>query len=184
MTESLGLKTKSAESGEDALFMLKKDHFDLVLMDWVMPGTNGIELSRKIRGKNPLNSDIPIIMMTAFGKEKKRREAQKAGVTRFLTKPISHAVLFNSIASIFGKEIINEDEISLPIALFRDYLKGTRILLAEDNPTNQEIMIAILESAGAIPVIASNGKAAVEAVMNNHFDMVLMDIQMPEMERI
>ncbi|MCJ7614996.1 MAG: response regulator, partial [Desulfobacterales bacterium] len=156
----------------------------LVMIDWLMPGLDGIETSIRIR--QDLKLTIPIIMMTAFGKDSERLEAEKAGINVFLTKPIYQSTLFNSIMDAFGKEAfistVMEKRITTKASIYKKRLKGIRILVAEDNPTNQEIALAILESAGISVEIAKNGKEAVEAARRGHFDAVLMDIQMPEMD--
>ncbi|MBU4419626.1 MAG: response regulator [Proteobacteria bacterium] len=189
MLESFGFRVELVSSGEDSLTVLKDNQslekpFGLVMMDWLMPGLDGIETSRKIRQE--LKLTIPIIMMTAFGKDSERLEAEKAGINVFLTKPIYQSTLFNSIMDAFGKEAfistVMEKRITTKASIYKKRLKGIRILVAEDNPTNQEIARAILESAGISVEIARNGKEAVEAARRSHFDAALMDIQMPEMD--
>ncbi len=189
MLESFGFTVMTVSSGKEVLEILKdndkqKEPLKLVMMDWLMPGLDGIETARRIRQE--LKLDIPIIMMTAFGSENEMQDAEKVGISCFLTKPIYQSTLFNAIMDAFGKEVFKgaEEEISIATkaSIYKKYLKGTRILVAEDNPTNQEIAIAILEGAGITAEIAKNGKEAVEAVMTKKFDAVLMDIQMPEMD--
>lgn len=103
MLESFGFRVTSVSSGEEALSILgknleRKEPFDLVMMDWVMPGLNGIETSRRIR--KDLKLTLPIIMMTAFGKESEKLEAKRAGVNDFLTKPINRNGLFNTLCRL------------------------------------------------------------------------------------
>jgi two-component system sensor histidine kinase/response regulator len=175
--------------GEDSLAILKDNQsrekpFELVMIDWLMPGLDGIETSRKIRQE--LKLTIPIIMMTAFGKDSERVEAEKVGINVFLTKPIYQSTLFNAIMDAFGKEAliskVLEKRIITKASIYKNYIRGARILVAEDNPINQEIALAILEGAGISVEVANNGKEAVEVVHRSHFDAVLMDIQMPEMD--
>jgi len=189
MLESFGFRVELVSSGEDSLAILKDNQtrekpFELVMMDWLMPGLDGIETSRRIR--QDLKLSIPIIMMTAFGKDSEKLEAEKAGINGFLTKPIYQSTLFNAIMDAFGKEAIvsaeQEKRITTRASIYKKRLKDIRVLVAEDNSTNQEIALAILESAGIFVEIAKNGKEAVEAVHKSHFDAVLMDIQMPEMD--
>jgi CheY-like chemotaxis protein len=154
------------------------------MMDWLMPDIDGIETSRRIRAE--LKLTLPIILMTAFGKESEKRDAEKAGINAFLTKPVYQSTLFNTIMDVFGKEAMGiageKKAIITKGSVYKKRLRGIRILVAEDNPTNQEIALAILEGAGIVAEIAGNGREAVEAVRNRHFDAVLMDIQMPEMD--
>jgi CheY-like chemotaxis protein len=189
MLESFGFRAESVSSGEESLTILKenqtrKEPFELVMIDWLMPGLDGIETSRRIRME--LKLTIPIILMTAFGKENEKLDAERVGINCFLTKPIYQSELFNAIMDAFGKEarVITRPEIPIitRTSIYKKRLKGIRILVAEDNPTNQEIALAILEGAGIVAEIADNGKKAVEAVRKGRFDAVLMDIQMPEID--
>ncbi|MBW2010999.1 MAG: response regulator, partial [Deltaproteobacteria bacterium] len=189
MLESFGFRVKSVSSGEESLHMLGKNlergkPFDLVMMDWLMPGLDGIEASRRIR--KDLKLTTPIIMMTAFGKVNEKMEAERAGVNGFLTKPVYQSTLFNAIMNTFGKQGIRgaeeEKYIAAKVPVYEERLKGLRILVVEDNPVNQEIAKAILEKAEIIVDVANNGEEAVEAVRQTYFDAVLMDVQMPKMD--
>ena len=188
MLESFGFPVKAVSSGKEALHVLKdnqtgKEPFKLVIIDWMMPEMDGIEASRTIR--DDLKLTIPIILMTAFGREAEKLEAKKVGINAFLTKPIFQSTLFNAIMDAFGKEALGErprKEITTKASIYKKRLEGIRILVAEDNPTNQEIAKAVLEGAGIVVEIANNGEEAVEAVKKGHFDAVLMDIQMPKMD--
>ncbi|MFO8084636.1 MAG: response regulator [Desulfobacterales bacterium] len=189
MLESFGLSVETAFSGEAAIERLKgrkmtEKPVKLIMMDWLMPGLEGIETARRIR--RDLHLDIPIIMMTSFGRETERREAEKVGVSGFLVKPIFQSALFNAILDAFGMEALVKAErkrmMTTKASIYRQRLKGTRILVAEDNPTNQQIALAILEDAGIKAEIANNGKEALSVLQNRSFDAVLMDIQMPEMD--
>ena len=186
--ESFGVKPKKASSGKEGLSMLKdnlagKEPFELVIIDWRMPELDGIETSRIIR--DDLKLTIPIILMTAFGREAEKLEAKKVGINAFLTKPIFQSTFFNAIMDAFGKEAWGErpgKEITTKASIYKKRLKGVRILVAEDNPTNQEIAKAILEVAGIIVEVVDNGEEAVEAARRGRFDAVLMDVQMPKMD--
>ena len=189
MLESFNFRVESVSSGEESLNILKenqtrKEPFELVMIDWLMPGLDGIETSRRIR--DDLKLTIPIVLMTAFGKENERLDAERVGINYFLTKPIYQSELFNAIMDAFGKEARVTTRPEIPIitktSIYKKRLKGIRILVVEDNITNQEIALAILEGAGIVAQIADNGKKAIEAVRKGRFDAVLMDIQMPEMD--
>ncbi|MFZ1986240.1 MAG: response regulator [Desulfatitalea sp.] len=188
MLESLGFNVETLDSGPEALSrlednLLRNNPIELIMMDWKMPEMDGIEASRKIRQE--LNLTMPIIMMTAFGKEEQRIEAEKAGINGFLTKPIYPSTLFDAIMDGFGKEGFKgsgrKKHFTTRASIYRKPLKGVRILVAEDNPTNQLVAQAILEGAGILVTIVNNGEAAVDAVTHQAFDAVLMDIQMPKM---
>ncbi|MBF0227123.1 MAG: response regulator [Desulfobacterales bacterium] len=186
--KSFGFKPEVALLGIDAIEKIQQaelngKQFKLITMDFMMPGMSGIEVSRKIRRE--LKIDTPIIMMTIFGREEEER-AKDVGINGFLTKPISPSVFFTTIMNIFGtknQKIYKQDEsITTPLSELKEKLKGMRVLLAEDNLTNQEIASAVLKGAGIEFEIANNGKEAVKKVKNGQFQVVLMDIQMPEMD--
>ena len=175
MLESFGFQVETASSGDASLNRLKarpmpERPFRLIMMDWLMPGLDGIETARIIR--RDLNLDIPIILMSAFGRETERRDAEKAGISGFLIKPIYQSALFNAILDAFGKEALAAAERKAPIttkaSIYRQRLKGTRILVAEDNPTNQQIALAILEGADIDVEIADNGKTEGPAGADGH----------------
>jgi two-component system sensor histidine kinase/response regulator len=187
--ESFGLHVELVASGMESLSLLKDrqdsgEPFELVIIDWLMPGLDGIETTKKIRRE--LKLSIPIILMTAFGKEAEDLDIEKDGISGFLAKPIYQSMLFNAIMDAFGKEQLKkvgkEKAIITSVSIYKKRLKGIRVLVAEDNPTNQEIAFAILEGAGILVKVVKNGREAVDAVLGGGFDAVLMDIQMPEMD--
>jgi CheY-like chemotaxis protein len=185
---SLDFKVESLASGVDAIRRLLeqadgKPTVDLVLMDWKMPEMNGLETSRIIRKE--LQLTMPIIMMTAFAREVHKSEAEQAGANGFLTKPIFQSTLFDAIMDAFGKEAVRKGgsmtDFTTKASMYKKHLKGCRILVAEDNYTNQQVARAILEGAGVQVKIVENGEEAVAAVKKEMFDGILMDIQMPRM---
>jgi len=186
--ESLGCRVETLSSGPEALNRLadnsiRNDPIELIMMDWKMPEMDGIEVSRKIRQE--LKLTLPIIMMTAFGQDEQRIEAQKAGINGFLNKPIYPSTLYDAIMDSFGKEVLkigdHPKRFTTRASIYRKHLEGKKILVAEDNPTNQQVAQAILEGAGIAVTIANNGEEAVQAFKIASFDAVLMDIQMPKM---
>jgi len=188
--ESFSCDATIAASGPEGIAELEKEDngkpYDLVLMDWKMPEMDGIKASRLIKA-NPQLSNIPtVIMVTAYGREEIGKEAQNAGLDGFLIKPVTPSVLLDTIMSFFGKETskkiendLDQDKESSPLAI-----RGAKILLVEDNKINQEIANEILSRAGLLVTIANNGKEAVEKVKESKYDLVLMDLQMPEMNGI
>jgi len=194
MCSSFSFKTTEASSGREALLKLEKAEndgrpYDLVLMDWKMPGLDGIETTRRING-NPKITNIPAVLMaTAYGREEVRLMAENAGIKGFLAKPINPSLLYDTIMEIFGKEIKEEvgSKSSVPEQISDKYrtlksIKGAEILLVEDNSINQQVATELLKQAGFVVTVANNGKEAVQAVNASEFDLVLMDIQMPEMD--
>ena len=176
-------------SGEEALkaFCMGscEKPYDLVLMDWKMPGMNGVEATRRIREDKRLQG-IPVIMMTAFDREELLEEARQAGVNAFLMKPIKQSLLFDTIMEAFGQKVYlpngRKGDDTWEYEKILENLTGTRVLLAEDNPINQQVAIEILENAGMVVDAVDNGRRALAAVFEKVYDVVLMDIQMPEMD--
>jgi signal transduction histidine kinase/DNA-binding response OmpR family regulator/ABC-type phosphate/phosphonate transport system substrate-binding protein/HPt (histidine-containing phosphotransfer) domain-containing protein len=188
MLKSFGLPVASVSSGKEALRVLEEtcageDPFKLVIIDWMMPEMDGIEVSKRIR--KDLKLTVPIVLMTAFGRGVEKLITKEEGINAFLNKPIAQSTLFNVIMDVFGKEVYGKEKIkhiTTRASIYKKHLRGVRILVAEDNLTNQEIAKAILEGAGIIVKVVNNGEEAVEAVKKGHFDAVLMDVQMPKMD--
>ena len=187
---SFAFEVETASSAEEGLEKLRESltrgkPFELALMDWEMPGMGGIAASKKIK-EDPELAHIPIIMMTAFGREEETRQGETVGVDAFLIKPLSQSLLFDTIMDLFGqKDLEDTAQEYRPIikkSVTVERLRGARILLVEDNAINQEVASEILSSAGIIVETADNGRKAVEAVQKASYDAVLMDVQMPEMD--
>ncbi|MBU3914262.1 response regulator [bacterium] len=186
---SFTFRVTQASSGKEALDELRRAEndkpFDIVLLDWKMPGMDGIETLKKIHESTEIVSIPAIFMVTAYGKEEVIAEAYKIGVDGFLIKPVNPSLLFNSILKSFGKEVAIQaksgQKKQYDIKEF-DKIRGARILLVEDNKLNQQVAIEILEQEGFWVTVANNGKEALEKIDTSDFDMVLMDIQMPEMD--
>ncbi|HNX24658.1 MAG TPA: response regulator [Spirochaetota bacterium] len=184
----------NSSSGEEAISELHKassegTHYELILMDWRMPGLDGISTARLIRNDTSLEAKPKIIMVTAFGREDVIKDAESAGLDGFLVKPVTPSLLFDTIMSIFkhdataakGPAQTGQD---LPDGL--DLIRGARILVAEDNEINQEVVQTLLDDRGFAVSIAADGSEAVRMVLNSvetaPYDAVLMDLQMPIMD--
>ncbi len=187
---SFGFEVAVAESGAQALDMLETAPedlpFELVLMDWNMPGMDGIEASRRIKQHSRLGHIPTIIMVTAYGREEVLSQARQTGVEGFLVKPVSQSVLLNTILEAFGKGFASPlpaEDLGRPLTAESEVdLRGARILLVEDNDINQQLARELLEAAGGIVAVAENGREAVERLREERFDAVIMDIQMPVMD--
>jgi signal transduction histidine kinase/CheY-like chemotaxis protein len=186
--QSMGFLVETLPSGVEALERLsssrmKQRPVDLVLMDWQMPELDGLETTTRIRSE--LHLGLPVIIMTAFAKDLHREDAERAGANGFLTKPIFQSTLFDAIMDAFGKGGLRSEgtrhDFTTRSSLYRKQLKGIRLLLAEDNLTNQQVATAILQKADIEVTVVGNGELAVQAVQQQIFDGVLMDIQMPKM---
>jgi len=175
-----------ASSGAEALAAVKQHDatapFDLLLMDWRMPGMDGLQATRKIKEDADLHKQPAIVMVTAFGREEVREEAERLGIDGFLLKPVTKSMLVDTLITLFAPA---DGETAQAAAddPHAARLSGARILLAEDNEINQQIAVELLEGVGARVTIANNGREAVEALQKapDAYDLVLMDLQMPEM---
>nr|CAX84111.1 Sensor protein [uncultured bacterium] len=184
---NFGLSVTTVKSGQAALAELTTtaSPFDVVLLDWHMPGMGGAELIRNIRG-NPQVASVPLVLMvTPFGQEEALDGMRDLELDGLLVKPILPSVLLESILGALGlgerkKRRGKGRKQSGP----QNRLQGRHILLAEDNEINQEIAQAILSGEGAAVRIAADGVAALSAVESSDrpFDVVLMDIHMPVMD--
>jgi len=189
--ESFSFKVTVADAGEQALTEIGKyagqeTAYDLVIMDWKMPGMDGIEASRRIKNLSESSRKPKIIMATAFGRQEVMRQAEEVGLDGFLIKPVNPSVMLNTIMEVLGKEVERGPSArtektgkeSPPLGK----LKGARVLLVEDNEINQQVASEILKGAGLEVTLANNGQEAVHAVKQGKFHAVLMDIQMPVMD--
>ncbi len=158
--------------------------YDLVLMDYQMPGMNGIETSRKIREELENVASPKIVMVTSFGREDIMDQAQKVNLDGFLIKPVSPSMLFDTIMEVFGKSsgIVKRDIAKDAKPEGFEKILGARILLAEDNEINQQVAVETLEAEGFYVEVAEDGKVALEMLEKSKYDLILMDLQMPVMD--
>ncbi|MFK4763820.1 transporter substrate-binding domain-containing protein [Desulfobaculum sp. SPO524] len=187
MLESFSFAVDIASSGAEALDKLETaaEPYKLVLMDWNMPGMDGIETSRRIKSHRNLPNIPTIIMVTAYGREEVMQQAEDIGLEGFLIKPVGQSVLFNTIMEVFGERAEATSRLSESVGMLdeaRRTIAGARVLLAEDNDINQQVATELLEQAGLAVTVASNGRDAVAKARSGDFDAILMDIQMPEMD--
>ena len=175
-------------SGREAIAAVQShdntDPYDIVFMDWRMPGMDGLQASRHIKGDETLRHTPRIVLVTAFGREEIREEAERLDLDGFLLKPVTKSMLVDTLVSVFAQE---QPDLAGARGEEQDRrLQGARILLTEDNEINQQIAIELLQGAGASVKVASNGLEAVETLFDGPqpppFDVVLMDLQMPEMD--
>ena len=175
----------SAANGAQALATLENEPYDLVLMDWRMPGMNGDEATRRIRSSAAIVHRPKVVMVTAYGREDVIRLAEQVGVDGFLVKPVSPSTLLDSILSALGRgRILDADppRRTPPDLAHSGQLAGAHLLLVEDNDINREFASELLHSEGIVVDQAINGQQAVEKVQRYAYDGVLMDVQMPVMD--
>jgi len=188
MLESFDLSVDSVASAAEGLSMLDKNAsqnpYQLIVLDWMMPGMDGLQLLQQLR-QHPEYSQIPVIMMTGFGGEKELQLATEQGASAFLQKPPKQSMLFNVIASVLGEQnIVIQTTPVIQQDINTINIQGMRILLTEDNEINQMVAQGLLEAAQVQLEIAHNGQEAVQIIEQQGvqaFDAILMDIQMPVM---
>ncbi|MEY8387339.1 response regulator [Oscillospiraceae bacterium 38-13] len=183
MLQQIGMRAEWTLSGKEAVLrtrqaVMRGDNYFVYIIDWLLPDMNGIEVTRRIRKE--CGEDVPIIVLTAYDWADIEEEAREAGVTAFCGKPLFLSELRDCLLNIVNADEASPEE-SSSIAPLTDL---GRILLAEDNELNQEIAQAILEEAGFTVDIVGTGQAAVDLLCQSppdHYQLVLMDIQMPVM---
>jgi PAS domain S-box-containing protein len=153
--------------------------FRLVLVDALMPGTDGFTFARQVRD-DPRFAGTAVIMLTSAGLSQGRSRAHEAGVDAYLSKPVKQSDLLDAIVTLFGSAPAREAS-RRPRRAARPRGPRLRILVAEDNATNQKLVLALLRQRGHRVDLASNGREALERAAAQSFDVVLMDVQMPEM---
>ncbi len=183
--ESWGGHPAEAEDGTAALKLMRSSHkqnhpFDLVIIDWNMPGMSGEELGRRIQA-DPLLAGIPLILLSSIG-EVDGSHLQQAGFATWLSKPARQSELYDAILNAVNKTSGPETAIRLESGRRTALRPGLQILLAEDNEINQEVVDEILKASGCVCRIVNNGREAVEALEARPYDAVLMDCMMPEMD--
>ena len=179
---SLGATVEQAQNGLEALGMIEHRHlsgrdYNIIIVDWKMPEIDGLETIRRIRSET--GSDVPILLISAYDWSDIEDEAKEAGANGFVSKPLFRSKLYDRINDLTGKE-------SASIEQEDDYsdLQGMRILIAEDNDVNWEIISAILAMFGIDSDRAENGRICVDmmnAAKEGSYDLIFMDVQMPEM---
>ena len=186
---SFAYRVDCVSSGLEALEALDRapedDPYSLVLLDWKMPGMDGVETSRKIKEHKGL-ADLPtVIMVTAYDRQEVMSEVKGLGVEDCLVKPMTASTLLDSILGIFGKKAgLKRQGASHEAWQIRtlDEIAGAEVLLAEDNEINQQVAQELLSQAGLKVTIANNGREAVHLVGKKTYAVILMDLQMPEMD--
>ncbi len=190
MLAGLRMRTESAGSGAEAVAMLKQgalagDPFRLMLLDMQMPGMDGEHTAIVVKN-TPEISGTSIVVLTSLGSRGYAARLKSIGCDGFLMKPVKQSMLIESLADVMSKEGLGMWSGPGPVVALRNAkerkFENIRILLVEDNPINQKTASAILRKAGFDVDVADNGLKALEVVDGGGYDIILMDIQMPEMD--
>ncbi|MBU2537929.1 MAG: response regulator [Proteobacteria bacterium] len=179
----LSMKAQAVSGGAEALEILQKhlgaaEPFALAIVDIQMPDMDGFTLIEKIR-QHPGLTLLPVIILTSAGLPEDKERSRSLGVHAYLLKPCRQKDLLKSISTVFVQVTHPSPEPETPP---EEKTKKFHILLAEDNLVNQKVAQKLLEKEGHSVVIANHGREAVEKYGADHFDLILMDVQMPEMD--
>jgi signal transduction histidine kinase/DNA-binding response OmpR family regulator len=187
MVRGFGLNPTVSDSGAHALETLERTlaqgiPFSLVILDADMPGLDGFAVAARIQ-QEPRFSNLPVIILTCAGLRGDAARCRELGIKAYLPKPVKRSDLLEAIQVTLIPS--DHPEIIKPLITVHS-MRGSReplkILLAEDNTVNQRLAVRVLEKRGHTVVLATTGKAAVETSEEKDFDLILMDVQMPEMD--
>lgn len=187
LLSSWHLRPAEASNGKEALHLIKKaiknqDPFDLLLLDAHMPEMDGFTLTEIIR-KNPHFGEPVIMLLTSAGLRGDATRCRELGVAAYLTKPVRQGELLQALTFAFGRQPYHPES---RILITRHYLRENqpplRILLAEDNAINKKVAIHFLKKMGHQVWAVDNGHQAIEAIKQQSFDLIFLDVQMPEMD--
>jgi signal transduction histidine kinase/DNA-binding response OmpR family regulator len=189
MLRSWDCRLGEAENGPQALERLHRavsegDPFRIALVDMQMPGMDGKSLGEKIKADPDLRETL-LVMLTSVGKRGDAQQFQEVGFSAYMTKPVKVSQLYDCLATVLGIGSAGPEQPARPIVtrhtLLEDKKRRVRILVAEDNVVNQKVAVRILEKLGYRAEVAANGREAVTSLEKIPYDLVLMDVQMPEM---
>ena len=180
--KSIGIKAEWTLSGEKAIELVNEHHkrredYQIILLDWKLPGMNGIQVAKEIR--HNLGDEVPILLISAYDWSEFETEARQAGISGFISKPLFKSTLFHSLRQYMGTETAHEQILEQNIDL-----SGHRILLAEDNELNWEVANELLSDLGVELDWAEDGQICLKKFQKSpegYYDAVLMDIRMPHM---
>jgi signal transduction histidine kinase/CheY-like chemotaxis protein len=192
MLEGMTFLTVEASSGAAAVDEVRRaatagHPYDVVYLDWRIPGMDGMETARRIRSLGLATTPM-FLMVTAYGREEALKEAEGAGIQYVLVKPVSASILFDTTMGALGARRLEQppaaDQPGSGVDERLAALRGARILLVEDNDINQQVARELLEDAGLVVDVADNGQIALELVQKFSYDLVFMDMQMPVMDGV
>jgi len=179
------MKPTLVNSGAEALNALEKanlqDSFPLVLLDVHMPDMDGFALAEQIRSCYK-HRGIKVILLTSAFRPSDVARCRELGISDYLNKPIKQSEVFDSIVTAMAEHSRKTERYESTSALIQASERSLRVLLAEDNPVNQTLAMRILERLGHKVEVVNNGKEALRQVQAEEFDLILMDVQMPEMD--
>jgi len=178
---TLGMSVNVVDTAEDALtLMAENNNYDLVLLDWKLPGMDGLACAKKIH--ETFNLNVPaLIMVTGYSKDHVGNETDFECLDYFLLKPVTPLLLIKTIKRALGVET-NETQALDSSMVDITSVAGARVLLVEDNPINQQVASELLRMRSINTTIANNGAQALDKIKDDEFDLIFMDLQMPVMD--
>ncbi len=193
MLASLTFIVDEASSGQEGIEMVGQaaklgKPYEIIFLDWQMPGLDGIETGKRIRALPDLGTPPHLVIITAYGREDVLKQAEENGFQNVLIKPVTPSILLDTVIGALGASIEATDTMmprkQAEPSFDVDRVRGARVLLVEDNKINQVVAMGHLEDAELFVDLAENGEVAVGKVRDNDYDVVLMDVQMPVMDGI
>jgi CheY-like chemotaxis protein/two-component sensor histidine kinase len=185
--ESFSFRVDEAANADELFGLMEtaEEKYDLMLLDWLMPGMKGLEVAIKVKTELEPNSDLHIIMISGFSSGDVLDKPGGEHIDQFLTKPVSPSHLYDAVMAAFGFETERRPSADLGRHMDMNELRpvqGAEILIVEDNEINQQVASELLEQAGFRIDIANHGQEAIDMVQKKAYDCVLMDVQMPVMD--
>ena len=163
-------RVDAVSSGEEAIAAVKQHDsgqpYDVIFMDWRMPGMDGIQAARLIKEDPQLKTHPAVVLVTAFGREEVREEAERIQMDGFLLKPVTTSMLVDTLVNLFAGAGQDRTALAPEVDRHADRLRGLRVLLAEDNEINQQIAVELLEGVGATVEVANDGLEAVRKLLD------------------
>ena len=188
MARRLGMRCDTAVDGPAALEQLQSaalsaDCYSLVLMDWRMPGMDGLETARHLRSRQEMAMTPAVLMVTAYGRDEVLRRADQLDLQGVLIKPVTESTLLDAMRTLRAPRAagLPQEAAASPAQRYPG-LAGRKVLVVDDNTLNQEVAAGLLQLAGVQAQVASSGRQALQLLASQAFDAVLMDIQMPDMD--
>lgn len=180
--KTIGIDADWVLSGEKAIELVtqhhqKRDDYQIILLDWKLPGMNGIQVAKEIRRN--LGDEVPILLISAYDWSEFEAEAREAGISGFISKPLFKSTLYHALRQYMGAETENDQTLNHNIDL-----SGRRILIAEDNELNWEVAKELLSDLGVELDWAEDGQICLDKFQRSpegYYDAILMDIRMPHM---
>jgi len=185
--ESFSFRVDTAENAQELFEKMEEttDPYELIVMDWLMPGLNGIEAAKKIKTEIKPAVDPHIIMVSGFSPTDVKDQSGEKFIHRFLSKPVSPSDIFDAVMEAFGVESKRKKRGSSGAKFDKDMVRpihGARLLLVEDNEINQQVASELLQQERLYVDIANHGQEALDMLEEERYDAVLMDMQMPVMD--